>query len=219
MRHAAASAVPLLALLLVLTPGCSRAGERPLERAADLGPGTIDKYRGEKLNDFTKLRDNSIAGPQTVDTAKYRLTVDGLVERPLSLSYASVLAFPRYQKLITLHCVEGWSATGLFQGVLVRDLLDSARPSPRANTLIFHAADGYTTSLPLGLVRRRQLLLAGRINNQSLTARTGFPFQLAAEDKLGYKWIKWVVRIEASADSSYRGFWESRGYDDKADVR
>jgi len=49
-------------------------------------------------------------------------------------------------------------------------------------------------------------------------ARNGYPFQLAAEDKLGYKWCKWVVRIELSTDPNYQGFWESQGYGNDAEV-
>lgn len=215
------TAIAALSCAVSLTAGCGaqpRPGGEGLQPAADLGPAPIRRHQGRKLTDFTKLRDNSIGGPVTVDSASWRLTVDGLVARPLSWRYDQVLALPRYQKLITLSCVEGWSATGLWQGVRVRDLLDSARPRPGATTLIFHAADGkYTTSLPLAVVRQRDLLLAYRINNAVLDARTGFPLMLAAEDKLGYKWIKWLSRIEVSADSAYRGFWEQRGYDDTAD--
>ncbi|HTY08498.1 MAG TPA: molybdopterin-dependent oxidoreductase [Candidatus Edwardsbacteria bacterium] len=210
----------LLALALPAA-GCGagpNAGAPGLQPAADLGPAVIREYQGKKLTDFERLRDNSISGPVAVDTLRYRLTVDGLVRRKLSLTYRQALGFPQYQKLITLYCVEGWDATGLWRGLLVADLLDSAGVKPAANTLIFHAADGeYTTSLPLQTVLQRRMLLCHRINNAPLSAKTGFPFMLAAEDRLGYKWIKWVDRIEVSADSTYLGFWEKRGYDNKAD--
>jgi len=222
MKNAARSRLALMALALALpSTGCG-AGPKTaapgLQKASDLGPAVIRQYQGKKLTDFEQLRDNSISGPVAVDTLRYRLVVDGLVARKLALTYRQALGFPQYQKLITLYCVEGWDATGLWQGVLVKDLLDSAGVNPAANTLIFHAADGeYTTSLPLRTVLERQMLLCCRINNAALSAKTGFPFMLAAEDRLGYKWIKWVDRIEASADSTYRGFWEKRGYDNKAD--
>jgi DMSO/TMAO reductase YedYZ molybdopterin-dependent catalytic subunit len=213
----------IVAVLAVLPlSGCNaqpKIGSAGLQRAADLGPVEIRQFQGKKLTDFGKLRDNSISGPVVVDTVKYRLVVDGLVARPLSLTHGQALGFSRYQKLITLYCVEGWNAAGLWQGIRIRDLLDSAKVKPGANTLIFHAADGeYTTSLPLKLALERDMLLAYKINNAALTARTGFPFMLAAEDRLGYKWIKWLGRIEVSSDSAYQGFWEKRGYDNKADI-
>lgn len=215
-------ALTLLAIFTGSLAGCnaqpkSRAGGP--QPAADMGPVEIRQFQGKKLTDFGKLCDNSIGGPVVVDTAKYRLVVDGQVARPLSLTYGQVLGFPRYQKLITLFCVEGWNATGLWEGIRISDLLDSAKVKPGANTLILHAADGeYTTSLPLKLAVGRDMLLTYKINNALLDAKTGFPFMLAAEDRMGYKWIKWLARIEVSNDSAYRGFWEKRGYDNEADI-
>lgn len=144
--------------------------------------------------------------------------IDGAVQHPQSLTYAQVLALAHYQKLITLHCVEGWSATGLFEGVLMKDLLAQAVPLSTAVTVIFHGQDAYTTSLPLATVLERNMLLAYRVNNADLIARNGYPFQLAAEDKLGYKWCKWVVRIELSTDPNFKGFWERQGYGNDAEV-
>ncbi len=77
--------------------------------------------------------------------------------------------------------------------------------------------DGYSTALPYEDVARLDLMLASKINGKVLDATRGFPFQLVAESKLGYKWIKWVNRIELS-DEPYLGFWERRGYSDEADV-
>ena len=218
--------IVLLALLISLTCGCTArtptptAGDvkGPLVPAQDLGTVEISKYQGKDLTDFKTLPDNSVKGPQTVDIASYRLVIDGAVKNPQHLTYAEVLSHTHYQKLITLHCVEGWSATGLFEGVLMKDLLAEAGPLPSAVTVIFHGADDYTTSLPLVTVLARNMLLAYRVNNTDLVARNGYPFQLAAEDKLGYKWCKWVVRIELSTDPDFKGFWERQGYGNDAEV-
>lgn len=64
---------------------------------------------------------------------------------------------------------------------------------------------------------RLDLMLAAKINGKVLDEMRGVPFQLVAESKLGYKWIKWVSRIELS-DKPYLGFWERRGYSDDAEV-
>ncbi|MFZ2413822.1 MAG: molybdopterin-dependent oxidoreductase [Candidatus Cryosericum sp.] len=218
--------VVLLALLIGTIWGCTAGSpapqekdiKGPLEPAKDLGTVEINKYQGKPLTDFKTLEDNSVKGPQTVDITSYRLIIDGAVQTPQRLTYAEVLARPRYQKLITLHCVEGWSATGLFEGVLMKDLLALAGPLPSAVTVIFHGEDDYTTSLPLATVLERNMLLAYRVNNGDLVARNGYPFQLAAEDKLGYKWCKWVVRIELSTDPDFKGFWERQGYGNDAEV-
>jgi DMSO/TMAO reductase YedYZ molybdopterin-dependent catalytic subunit len=57
------------------------------------------------------------------------------------------------------------------------------------------------------------------MNGVTLPPARGFPLELVAEDKLGYKWIRWITGIELSNDPSYKGFWESRGYDNDADVK
>lgn len=218
--------VILLALMIATASGCTTAPSTvqekdikgPLQPAKNLGSVEILAYEGKPLTDFKTLPDNSVRGPQSVELAAYRLVIDGAVQTPQRLTYADVLARPRYQKLITLHCVEGWSATGLFEGVLMKDLLALATPLASAVTVIFHGQDDYTTSLPLATVLERNMLLAYRVNNEDLVPRNGYPFQLAAEDKLGYKWCKWVVRIELSTDPDFKGFWERQGYGNDAEV-
>jgi DMSO/TMAO reductase YedYZ molybdopterin-dependent catalytic subunit len=179
----------------------------------------IHEYEGERLSSITDFRENSIKGPQRVNISQYRLTIDGLTGQPLVLTYPEVLArYPTRSKVVTLYCVEGWDATIFWEGVPVRDLLQDAGIDPRANTVIFHAADGYTTSFPLDYFKSRDIILAYRMNNVTLPAERGFPFQLVAEDKWGYKWIKWVNRIELSDNAAYRGYWEQRGYSNTADL-
>jgi DMSO/TMAO reductase YedYZ molybdopterin-dependent catalytic subunit len=145
--------------------------------------------------------------------------VTGRVDNPLSLSYDEILELHQhYTKRVTLFCVEGWEVTILWEGVLVSDILDDAGVQPDANTVIFYAADGYSTSLPLDYVRERNIIMAYKMNGVTLPAERGFPFQLVAEDRWGYKWIKWITRIEVSSDPSYRGYWESRGYSQVGDL-
>ena len=178
----------------------------------------IKEYEGKRLDPFDRAYDNSIKGPQQVDMKKYRLEVTGLVKTPQSLTYEEVLALPNVKRAVTLHCVEGWQEYLLFEGVRLADVLALAKPKKGVRTVIFYAADGYSSSLDYGDVKRLDLMLAAKINGKVLDANRGFPFQVVAESKLGYKWVKWVTRIELSKDP-YKGFWEQRGYDNKADVK
>jgi DMSO/TMAO reductase YedYZ molybdopterin-dependent catalytic subunit len=177
-----------------------------------LAASEIRNYQGERLSSVTDFRENSIKGPQHVNMSTYRLEVGGLVATPQSMTYNEVRALPDYQKVVTLHCVEGWDAKILWNGVKVTDLLRKAGTLPDANTVIFYAYDGYSTSLPLDYIEKNDILLAYGMNNVTLPEDRGYPFQLVAEDKWGYKWIKWVTKIELSNDPSYRGYWEQRGY-------
>jgi len=185
----------------------------------ELEPVEIREYQGEDLSSINDFRENSIRGPQQVDIESYTLEVNGLVAEAKSYTYDEVLSnYQSYQKVVTLDCVEGWSVKLLWEGVLVRDLLNDSMPSPEALVVIFHAYDGYTTSLPLDYLIDNDILMAYKMNEVTLPPERGYPFELVAESKLGYKWIKWITRIELSDDADYRGFWESRGYSNSADV-
>lgn len=214
--------VGLLCILMLSwgVTGCSPAGASQPEGSdlSELTKVEIYEFEGEALNSILDLRENSIKGPQAVDIEAYRLKIDGLVEEPAELKYDDVLAYEKHSKVVTLHCVEGWSVKILWEGVLLKDLLDSVKVGADANTVIFYAVDGYSTSLPLQTVLDKNMLLADKMNGVTLPAQRGYPFQLIAEDKLGYKWIKWVNRIELSDDENYKGFWEERGYSNEADV-
>ena len=75
-----------------------------------------------------------------------------------------------------------------------------------------------TTALPLDYIVQNNLILAYKMNNVTLPAAAGFPFMLVAQNQYGYKWIKWVTEIDVSNDSSYLGYWESRGYPNNATI-
>jgi len=187
------------------------------------GPGElvsveITEYQGEKLSSVTDFRENSIRGPQYVDIEDYQLQVGGFVEIPEFYTYDQVINDnDSYTKLVRLDCVEGWSVDILWEGVLVRDLIEKSGALPEAKTVIFHAYDGYTTSFPIEYIMDNDILLAYKMNEITIPPERGFPFQLVAEEKWGYKWIKWVTAIELF-DGEYRGYWESRGYSNDASL-
>ncbi|PTQ81120.1 DMSO/TMAO reductase YedYZ molybdopterin-dependent catalytic subunit [Trichococcus patagoniensis] len=207
----------LLSLLLV---GCGSSNndntsETDLEELAKI---EVTEYEGQDLSSLNDFRENSIKGPQYIDLDAYTLTIDGLVEQPVALSYDEVLENQKYTKVVTLHCVEGWSVDILWEGILLADLFEGVAVQETADTVIFYSEDGYSTALPLRTIMDRQLMIAYKMNGVELPPERGFPFQLVAEDKLGYKWIKWITRIELSDDADYKGYWEQRGFDNEADV-
>ncbi len=206
--------------------GC--AGDTGRERS-DAGPAKpavtrledveVLEYEGQKLDSVDAFRENSIAGPQSVDVAAYELSVSGLVDDPATYTYSEVTSgFPGYEKVVRLDCVEGWGATILWRGVLVRDILDLSGVRSGARSVVFSAADGYTTSFPVDYFYENDILLAYAMNGITLPAERGYPFQLVAEDKWGYKWCKWVTGIELVADEDPGGYWEDRGYSNDGDL-
>ncbi len=180
----------------------------------------IKEYEGKDLSSVEDFRENSIKGPQEVDKETYRLVVKGLVDTPLELTYDEVIAEREtFKKAVTLNCVEGWSVDILWEGIKVSDLLDQAGADPAARVIIFRSYDGYSTSLPADYIRDNDILMAYKMNGVDLPPERGFPFQLVAEEKWGYKWAKWITEIEVSDDTSFKGYWESRGYSNDGDQR
>lgn len=198
----------IAAVALAVAAGCAQ----QQGSVSSLGGVEVRNYQGKDLSAISGLPENSIKGPQYIDRASYRLQVSGLVEKPLNLTYEEVLAHRKYSKVVTLNCVEGWRVDILWEGVLLSDIFKEAGVKQGANTVIFRAYDGYSTSLPLDYIQGRGILLAYKMNNVTLAPERGFPFQVVAEDKYGYKWAKWITGIELSSNSSFRGYWESAGY-------
>jgi DMSO/TMAO reductase YedYZ molybdopterin-dependent catalytic subunit len=175
------------------------------------------EYQGVRLTPIARQRNNAIKGTQYIDIDLYSLKIDGLVERPTNITYYQLIAYPATSKVVKLNCVEGWSFTAKWTGVLMETLLNVTGIKENATTVIFHSADGYSTSLDLDYLLDDNIILAYKINDVTLPPERGFPLQLVAEDRYGYKWAKWITHIEL-ADTKYKGYWESRGYSNKAEV-
>lgn len=190
-----------------------------IEKPQTLEAVEVSEYKGEKLTPLSETPALGIKGTQNINVKNYTLNVYGLVETPLTLKYEEVLSnYKHYEKVVKLNCVEGWSSKLLWEGVLIYDILKNANLKADANTVIFHCADGYTTSLPIDYIRDEKILLAYKVNGIILPKEYGFPFRVVAEAKYGYKWAKWVVGIEVTNDPNYKGYWESRGFSNEADI-
>jgi DMSO/TMAO reductase YedYZ molybdopterin-dependent catalytic subunit len=184
-----------------------------------LYPTEIRQYQGQNLSSINNVYENAIKGTQYINQTTYRLTIAGLVNRTLQSTYDDVVNnHQNYQQVVTIYCVEGWNARILWEGVLVKDLLQDAGLSQNATTVIFHASDGYTTALPLNYLIQNNIMIAFKMNGVVLNPQIGWPFMLVSQSQYGYKWIKWITEIEVSNDTSYLGFWESRGYPNNATI-
>ena len=223
--NAKTSAIVIIISVIIVTSAfliLSDQGSRFIPSSG--GPKTlaaveVREYQGHDLSSINDFHENSIKGPQYINTSDYRLTVTGLTNKTDVYTYQDVLTkYPRYTKVVTLFCVEGWDATILWEGVLVRDLILDAGVDPRANTVIFTASDGYTTSFPLDYLMNNDIIMAYKMNNVTLPAERGYPFELVAQDKWGYKWIKWIEKIQLTDDPDYKGYWEQRGYSNTGDL-
>jgi DMSO/TMAO reductase YedYZ molybdopterin-dependent catalytic subunit len=155
----------------------------------------------------------------------YRLQVDGLVARPVSLSLADLRAVPSRTQITRHDCVEGWSAIAKWKGARLAALLEAVRPKPEARFAVFHCADPmeddgtslYYESIDLEDAFHPQTILAYEMNDAVLPIANGAPIRLRVERQLGYKHAKYVMRIEL-VDSFDKiaggkgGYWEDQGY-------
>ncbi len=175
-------------------------------------------FGGVRLSSIADFRENSIKGPQRIDINSYVLTIDGMAGSNRTYTYDDIVGdHTHYRMVATLNCVEGWSVTLLWDGIKIKDLLAEAGYNPAAKTITFYCYDGYSTSFPLSYIIDNDLMIAYAMNNVTIPPERGYPFQLVAEGKWGYKWAKWITRIELS-DALPSGYWESRGYSRDGDL-
>lgn len=147
-----------------------------------------------------------------VDTANWRLEVNGLVEQPYSLGWEELLAMPRRETLCDIHCVTRWSRyDNVFEGIPVEAVVERARPKREAKYVLIHAEHGFTTNLPLDDLLRPGNLLALRHNGRDLDPEHGGPVRLVVPHLYFWKSAKWIRGLEF-LDEDYPGFWEQNGY-------
>ena len=181
-----------------------------------------------RANGSTDPQDPAYLALKATAFADYHLTVDGLVDRPQSLSLADLRALPSRTQITRHDCVEGWSSIAKWTGVPLAQILDRAGLKPQARYVVFHCYDTldgpmdgkgrYYESVDLLDAHHPQTILAYAMNDRALPVAHGAPLRLRVERQLGYKQAKYIQRIEAVADyrhlhSGGGGFWEDRGYE------
>jgi DMSO/TMAO reductase YedYZ molybdopterin-dependent catalytic subunit len=150
-------------------------------------------------------------------TSDYRLTVDGLVDRPLTLAYDDITTrLPQTSFVDDFQCVTGWRVHDVhWAGVRLRDVLDEAGVQAGAQRVVFHSFDGtYTESLSLAQARPDDVIVAHTMEDGPVTREHGGPVRMYVASMYGYKSCKWLERIElVDRTIGDGGYWESRGYE------
>lgn len=148
------------------------------------------------------------------DRATWRLRVEGLVERPLTLTYADLLELPQARQTSDFHCVTGWSVDAVkWDGVRFKDLLAAARPLPSARALSFVSMERpYVDTLTLDQALVPDAMLAHAMDGKPLARKHGAPARVVMPQMYGYKGVKWLEKIVVT-DRVDDGYWEQRGYD------
>lgn len=178
------------------------------------------EFQGTKLTPIKAQLLNGIEGTLNINQATYTLTIEGMVDHPITFTYADLEALPQISVLATLECVEGWSYTAKWTGPSLAAILAQAGIQSGSVIAIFDTADdpdGFT-SLDLSYIDSNNIILALKDNDITLPAANGFPVRVVATGKYGYKWAKWVTSIDVSSDTSFLGYWESNGYNNDGSV-
>ena len=192
-----------LVLLLILVAPVIFGSDMYIDETERLALVETREYNGVNLSSINDFKENSLIGPQEVDVESYTLRITGLVTNSKNYTYDEVVnEHQHYKKVVTMDCVEGWSVTILWEGVLVKDLLAEVGPLENATVLRFRAYDGYSTYLPIDYIVDNDIMMAYKMNDVILPPERGFPFQLVAENEWGLKWIKWITEIEVSDDAN-----------------
>ena len=150
----------------------------------------------------------------TFDPATYRLTIDGAVSKPLTLTWDDVMGLPQASQTTTFHCVTGWTVSNVhWRGVRLSTLWDMVQPTAEAKFANFISMEQpYVDTLSMAQTTLPQVMLAHTMGDAPLSRAHGAPMRLIIPEMYGYKNVKWLHRIEL-VPKLEAGFWEQRGYD------
>jgi len=157
--------------------------------------------------------------PGPLDSEGWTVDVGGLVDKPISLTYAGILELPKTTADARLTSVSGFSVGGAWEGMRMSEVLNLVELETGASHVQFVSYRRvYSTCIPLEVARRDRTLLAYGFEGEGLTSDYGGPVRVLCPYLWGYKSAKSVVAINL-VDHSIPGFWEERGYPDRGEIK
>jgi len=185
---------------------------------ADLGiPGLSPLFVPN--SDFYRI-DTALTVP-VVDPVAWRLTIGGLTEREIVLSFQDILDLGVREYVITLTCVSNEVGGPLlgnarWLGVPLREVLALAGPTAGADMVLSTSFDGFTAGTPLDALTDplRDSILAVGMNGEPLPAEHGFPVRMVVPGLYGYvSATKWLTELRVTTFAADEGYWTPRGWD------
>jgi DMSO/TMAO reductase YedYZ molybdopterin-dependent catalytic subunit len=126
----------------------------------------------------------------------WRLSVDGMVERPTSFSLAELKSYPSHNQITELVCEEGWSYISEWNGVPLSYILDLVGTHPQAKYIVYFSIDpDWWDSIDMADALHRQTFLAYGMNGNELPVGNGGPLRMRLPRQLGYKNLKFITRL------------------------
>jgi DMSO/TMAO reductase YedYZ molybdopterin-dependent catalytic subunit len=156
--------------------------------------------------------------PKGVTRDNFQLVVDGLIEEnEKNFSFEEIENMPITTENVRLTSVSGWTVRANWQGVRFMEFLNRLKLKPTATHVNFESFGGYTTCLPLEELKKENVLLCYKVDDEYLEMEYGAPLRMLIPHKWGYKSIKGLSRITFT-DRQIPGYWETRGYADEAEI-
>ena len=224
--------------MLAAAGGQLRAGARSLKKIvlpkpADAAKALPTDLAG-KVPGISPLRtptakfyrvDTNLVVPQ-VDADSWTLEIDGMVEKPFSMTLQELLAMPMIERDITMTCVSnevggGYVGAARWLGVRLTDVLDRAGVKGSPDQLLSTAVDGFTISTPLEVVRDgRDAMIAVGMNGAPLTDTHGFPARLITPGLYGFVGAtKWLTKLTLTTYAAEQAYWTKRQWATDAPIK
>ena len=148
------------------------------------------------LKDFETMGDTD----HEVNPEQWRLEISGKVKKPYQLSYSQILELPVMERKILMICPGVFANQGLWKGVSIWELLETAGIQEGVTHVTLRGAGSYNEKVDrfeLEYVRSNKVFLAYQVNGKVLPQKHGFPLRAVADDKYGSTWTKYVHTVEA----------------------
>lgn len=167
---------------------------------------------------FYRIDKNPIV--PVIMASAWKLTVKGLVAKPLQMRYTELRNMSSVEEFATLECVSNkidgdLISTAVWKGVRLKDILEKAQVSPRARYIVFRCYDGYDVGIPIERGLSEGAILAYDMNGASLSAEHGYPVRAIVPGLYGMMNPKWITEIEL-VDGIYEGYWQRKGWANNA---
>jgi len=150
----------------------------------------------------------------------YTLRIEGLVEKPYTLTMKELQEMKDKTEFVTLQCIGnplGGDSIGnaLWEGVTLRKIIEKAVPKSGLVKTVFYSEDGYTDSIPYSFSLSEDVFLAFKMNGEDLPKVHGYPLRAIVPGIYGMKNVKWLSKIEL-VNFDFKGYWEKKGWSDEA---
>lgn len=151
------------------------------------------------------------------DRQDWQLLIHGEVEKPTTLTFQQLIELTQVELTCDVHCVTGWTLLDSeWGGVRLSTIMDLVKLKKDARFVIFEAAAGYTSNIPVVEAQKENAILAHSFFSKRLPKPHGAPVRALVPDRYFYKSAKWLEGIKFTAQDE-PGYWESRGYSNSAD--